>query len=297
MNANDEGWIKFYRCILNWEWWEDIYCYRLFSYFLLKANSSDQKWRGYEVKRGSLITSYQRIKEDTRMTVQQIRTAMEHLKSTGEITSKPTSKFTMITVCNYGRYQEGATSQQQALQQANPHAGNKPATSKQQTNNNKQEYNNGRIEESESSSPNVEEDMPDVPSAAEPAFVKNEDLKIDYGKLAQYWNERTKGVFGIVESIENNRRKLVRARIREKGKKAFMEAIDKVCASEFLAGKPWFNFDWLIRPNNFDKVMSGNFDNKEKPNKDGNNSATENNSRLGLGTVTRPSNKGMQTDI
>ena len=139
--------------------------------------------------------------------------------------------------------------------------------------------------------------MPDVPPAAASASVKKEDLKIDYGKLAQYWNERTKGVFGIVESIENNRRKMVRARIRDNGKKAFMEAIDKVCASEFLAGKPWFNFDWLIRPNNFDKVMSGNFDNKEKPNKDGNTGTTENNSRLGLGTVTRPSNKGMQTDI
>ena len=138
--------------------------------------------------------------------------------------------------------------------------------------------------------------MTDVPSAAEPASVEKEDLRIDYGKLAQYWNEKTKGVFGIVESIENNRRKIVRARIRDKGKKAFMEAIDKVCASTFLAGAAWFNFDWLIRPNNFDKVMSGNFDNKENPNKDGNTAST-NNSRLGIGTVTRPTNKGMQTDI
>ena len=293
---DEGGWVKLYRSIFKWEWWDDMYTRNLFVVCLLMANSSDRRWRGIVIGRGSFVTSMAHLSKIAGLTARQTRTAVEHLKSTNELTIETTNNYSIITVCHYERYQDPAEAERQTKRQTGSQTADKPPTNERQTTDTKQEYKNGRIEESESSSPIVEEDMTDVPSAAEPASVEKEDLRIDYGKLAQYWNEKTKGVFGIVESIENNRRKMVRARIRDKGKKAFMEAIDKVCASEFLAGKPWFNFDWLIRPNNFDKVMSGNFDNKEKPNKDGNTAST-NNSRLGIGTVTRPTNKGMQTDI
>lgn len=288
--------MKLYRSIFKWEWWDDMYTRNLFVVCLLMANSSDRRWRGIVIGRGSFVTSMAHLSKIAGLTARQTRTAVEHLKSTNELTIETTNNYSIITVCHYERYQDPAEAERQTKRQTGCQTADKPPTNERQTTDTKQEYKNGRIEESESSSPIVEEDMTDVPSAAEPASVKKEDLRIDYGKLAQYWNEKTKGVFGIVESIENNRRKMVRARIRDKGKKAFMEAIDKVCASTFLAGAAWFNFDWLIRPNNFDKVMSGNFDNKEKPNKDGNTAST-NNSRLGIGTVTRPTNKGMQTDI
>lgn len=293
---DEGGWVKLYRSIFKWEWWDDMYTRNLFVVCLLMANSSDRRWRGIVIGRGSFVTSMAHLSKITGLTARQTRTAVEHLKSTNELTIETTNNYSIITVCHYERYQDPAEAERQTKRQTGSQTADKPPTNERQTTDTKQEYKNGRIEESESSSPIVEEDMTDVPSAAEPAYVEKEDLRIDYGKLAQYWNEKTKGVFGIVESIENNRRKMVRARIRDKGKKAFMEAIDKVCASTFLAGAAWFNFDWLIRPNNFDKVMSGNFDNKEKPNKDGNTAST-NNSRLGIGTVTRPTNKGMQTDI
>ena len=293
---DEGGWVKLYRSIFKWEWWDDMYTRNLFVVCLLMANSSDRRWRGIVIGRGSFVTSMAHLSKIAGLTARQTRTAVEHLKSTNELTIETTNNYSIITVCHYERYQDPAEAERQTKRQTGCQTADKPPTNERQTTDTKQEYKNGRIEESESSSPIVEEDMTDVPSAAEPAYVEKEDLRIDYGKLAQYWNEKTKGVFGIVESIENNRRKMVRARIRDKGKKAFMEAIDKVCASTFLAGAAWFNFDWLIRPNNFDKVMSGNFDNKEKPNKDGNTAST-NNSRLGIGTVTRPTNKGMQTDI
>lgn len=293
---DEGGWVKLYRSIFKWEWWDDMYTRNLFVVCLLMANSSDRRWRGIVIGRGSFVTSMAHLSKIAGLTARQTRTAVEHLKSTNELTIKTTNNYSIITVCHYERYQDPAEAERQTKRQTGCQTADKPPTNERQTTDTKQEYKNGRIEENESSSPVVEEDMTDVPSAAEPASVEKEDLRIDYGKLAQYWNEKTKGVFGILESIENNRRKMVRARIRDKGKKAFMEAIDKVCASTFLAGAAWFNFDWLIRPNNFDKVMSGNFDNKEKPNKDGNTAST-NNSRLGIGTVTRPTNKGMQTDI
>ena len=86
--------------------------------------------------------------------------------------------------------------------------------------------------------------------------------RIDYEKLIEFWNEKTMCKWGRLTNIENNRRKMVRARIAEHGKAAMIIAIEKAAASDFLAGSPWFNFDWLIRPNNFDKIISGNYDNK-----------------------------------
>ena len=60
---------------------------------------------GYEIPRGSFVTSYPQLSKETGLTVQQVRTAIFHLKSTGEITVKTTSKFSIITVNKYISYQ------------------------------------------------------------------------------------------------------------------------------------------------------------------------------------------------
>ncbi len=293
---DDGGWVKLYRSIFKWEWWDDLYTRNLFIVCLLMANATDRRWRGMVIERGSFVTSVAHLSKVSGLSVRQTRTALEHLKSTNELTIKTTSDFSIITVCNYECYQAVAEGERQTRGQTERQTGDKPTTNQRQTNDNKQEYKNGRS--IVSSSPYVKEDMSGLKPDAPPSPEDEEDkiLQIDYGKLAEYWNEKTKGRFGKILYIENNRRKLVRARIRMYGKRAFMEAIDKVCASEYLDSQTWFNFDWLIRPNNFDKVMSGNFDNKEKQAQDGNTTNTTE-SRLGLGAVTKPANKGMQTDI
>lgn len=43
--------------------------------------------------------------KDTRLSQQAIRTACQHLKSTNEITSKSTNRFTVYTIVNYEKYQ------------------------------------------------------------------------------------------------------------------------------------------------------------------------------------------------
>ena len=45
-----------------------------------------------------------------------------------------------------------------------------------------------------------------------------------------------------------------------------LEAIDKIKESDYLQGKSnnWqITFDWFIRPNNFPKVLDGNYDNRK----------------------------------
>jgi len=141
------GWIKMYRSILEWDWWSDHNVTRLFLYFLVKANSVDKKWRGTVVKRGSFVTGLTQISEETGLSVQQLRTAIEKLKSTGEITDESTSQYRIVTICNYDRYQAKQDEYQQANQQPEQQTDNSQSTDEQQANNNNQEYKNKRIKE------------------------------------------------------------------------------------------------------------------------------------------------------
>lgn len=64
-----------------------------------------------------------------------------------------------------------------------------------------------------------------------------------------------------------NRYKLLNARIKEYGIDNVLKAIDNINYSSFLRGQSKSNwiitFDWLIRPNNFIKVLEGNYSDKE----------------------------------
>lgn len=89
---------------------------------------------------------------------------------------------------------------------------------------------------------------------------------INYGNLLAFWNTQTQGIFNSITCIKEKRRELVRARIRQHGKEAFMLAIRRATQSDFLKGqndRQWkMTFDWLVKPNNFIKVLEGNYDNR-----------------------------------
>ncbi len=94
---------------------------------------------------------------------------------------------------------------------------------------------------------------------------------IDYSELVKFFNEETKGVFGTVRTpLSDSRKGMINARIKSYGKKTFAGMIRKAYQSDFLKGqnkKGWTaSFDWLIKPTNFEKVISGNYDNKNRAN-------------------------------
>jgi hypothetical protein len=97
--------LKLYYKLLDWEWYTDANVMRLFIHCLLKANRFDKKWQGVEIKAGSFITSYENLAFETGLTVMQVRTAIKKLNLTGEITSKTTSRYSMITINNWNEYQ------------------------------------------------------------------------------------------------------------------------------------------------------------------------------------------------
>lgn len=99
---------------------------------------------------------------------------------------------------------------------------------------------------------------------------------IDYSELVKFFNEETKGVFGTVRTpLSDSRKGMINARIKSYGKKTFADMIHRAYQSDFLKGqnkKGWrASFDWLIKPTNFEKVISGNYDNKSNTIKNADN--------------------------
>ena len=126
-----EGWISLHRKFLSWEWFDKPEMVQLFIWLLLNANYTDKKWQGKVVKRGQILTTTPKIMEALRFSEQQARTCISRLKSTGEITCKATNKYTIITICNYDRYQNDNL---EGNGQNNGQT-NTPATDEQRTNN------------------------------------------------------------------------------------------------------------------------------------------------------------------
>lgn len=100
-----EGFVIEYRKIMQWEWYTDVNTAHLFRHCILKANYVEKTWQGILIKRGSFITSLQKLSAETGLTVKQVRTALEKLEKTGEVTNQSTSKYRIITVQNYDFYQ------------------------------------------------------------------------------------------------------------------------------------------------------------------------------------------------
>ena len=108
---SDTGWIKIHRKFQNWEWYQDGNTMRVFLHLLLTANHKDIKWRGSIIKRGQVLTGRKKLAKALKLTEDQIRTAIKHLKSTNEITSTITNRYTIITICKFDDYQTTLTNE------------------------------------------------------------------------------------------------------------------------------------------------------------------------------------------
>lgn len=146
----NDSYVKLNRNIAYWGWYKNNNTKALFLHCLIKANWTDGNYKGVFIPRGSFPTTFPLLKEQTGMTLQEIRTAIKHLKSTGELTVEVFPTFSLFTVNNYDLYQDNnietnrqVTDKQQSI--------NTKATDEQQTSNRRattiKEYKNIRNKE------------------------------------------------------------------------------------------------------------------------------------------------------
>ena len=83
--------------------------------------------------------------------------------------------------------------------------------------------------------------------------------------VIEAWNKLSLSKLVAIKP-NTNRYKMLKARINEFGIEKVIEAVESINNSDFLKGqndRSWvITFDWLIKPNNFTKVLEGNYLNK-----------------------------------
>lgn len=129
---------------MEWEWYTDINTTRLFIHMLLKANWKEGNFKGTTVPRGSFVASIGKLSSETGLTDREIRTAISHLKKTGEVTSKTTNKFTVFTVVKYDLYQTSDKQNDRQLT-GNRHSNDKQTTTIEEKKEGKKERNTPSI--------------------------------------------------------------------------------------------------------------------------------------------------------
>lgn len=97
---------------------------------------------------------------------------------------------------------------------------------------------------------------------------QTQSVSLDVKEVAEAWNDlQGLGIKPVSKmSASSTRYKALSARIREHGKDKVLEAIENIKVSNFLQGmndKGWvITFDWFAKPNNFVKVLDGNYSNR-----------------------------------
>lgn len=114
--AND-GYIKLYRKMMKWGWYTDTNAKCVFLHLLFLAQYETCFFRGIKLEIGQAVTSIREISAQTGISMQSVRTAIKHLKSTQEITQCTHGKFSVFTIQNYTEYQgDNTTSNKQVTQ-------------------------------------------------------------------------------------------------------------------------------------------------------------------------------------
>lgn len=99
------GYIKLFRKFKEWGWYKDPNTKAVFIELLLRANYKDGEYRGVQIKAGQAVFGRNELAEAVGLTPQNVKTSINHLKSTNEITIKTTNKFSVITVEKWAFWQ------------------------------------------------------------------------------------------------------------------------------------------------------------------------------------------------
>ena len=233
------GWIKMYRQFTEWEWYKNIPVRILFEHCLLKANHEDKKWQGAIIKKGSFVTSYENLSIETGLTYKQVRNALSKLKMTGEVAHKGHSQYSVITIKNWDKFQgEGSQLGSQRADEGQS-KGSQRATTKE-------------IKE-----------IKEIENKRNISFQKKNDPFIN--PIKTFFCDEYEKVFKVKPflSATDCIRLIELASDNKDIKEVIPEAVKRLKSIEFegINFKP--SASWLLKENNFERVMNGEFGGSE----------------------------------
>ena len=244
------GYIKLYRQMLDWGWYDDTNTKVVFLHLLLTANFKDTEWHGIQLKRGDVVTSIPSLAAALKLSERNVRTAISHLKATGEVTDKTFSKFRIISIKNYSQYQDD---DRQSDRQT---SGNRQSDDSQATGNRPQRKNdkNERIKEGKN-------------KALSSDFTE-ETASFDFDSVVELFHSLCPSLAKVSRLTKKQKNDILKANTVLNGD--FTSLFNRVEKSDFLKGvKGNWNgatFGWIFVPENLEKIISGRYDNKESSN-------------------------------
>lgn len=265
----EDGWIKLHRKMREWQHYQRPSVRLVFEELLFCANTKAGWFHGIKVKRGETMASVSTIEEYTGFSRKTVIKALAMLEESGEIRREKCGNYTKTIICKFDHYQGDDKKQSGGnITPPTPPPSTPPSTPidtpptpppstpEQELKKEKKEKNN--IDANASSS-----------GAGAPDPEMSSQESVDFVGLMKFFNRTMEEAGAIIprcKSCDGKRREFVRARIREHGLDAVYEMITKASQSDFLNGKSrsgWIaDFTWLFRPSNFQKVLEGNYDNR-----------------------------------
>ena len=90
---DNDTYIRLYRSFLNWQFYSDRNVKDVYLHCLLSANFKPKNWKGEIIGRGSFVTTYKKLSEELGMSPQEIRTAINKLIDSNDLTKKTTTNI------------------------------------------------------------------------------------------------------------------------------------------------------------------------------------------------------------
>ena len=149
----NKGFIKLPRELMYWMWYTDGNVFRVFVHLLLNACFEDGEFYGEKICKGQLITGRRVLASELRLSESQVRTALEKLEASGDITIKSTNKYSVITIVNWD-FLQNEEKFFTKKSQSNHHkkTNQSPHYKKEKNEKNEKKYSNARTREREHSS-------------------------------------------------------------------------------------------------------------------------------------------------
>ena len=244
----EKGWIKVHRSITECFIWTDkpFDKARAWIDLLLLVCHKDKKimidGKPFTVARGSYLISRGKLAERWGWSLKKLDNYLRVLEREEMVTTFSTKKGIVITIVNYDKFQVKGTTEDTVEDTTQDTVEDIPEEIAEDTaeDRQKKELNN--------------------------VMNVNNNISSSLHSVVDAWNSLSEyGIKPISKLTSGTKRydSLV-ARLNQYGLDDILKAIENIKHSDFLQGKTsnWFiKFDWFVKPNNFPKVLEGNYNN------------------------------------
>ena len=215
------------------------------------------------IKRGSYMLSIEKLCDRWMWSRNKVKRYLDVLEREHMIVTRRTNKGTLVSVVNYCVYQNQDKQVEPPLEPPDELA----------------------LEPALELALEPPDELPDEPQIKNIRNKEDKNIYIvsndticqtqDVRRVVDKWNELEKYGIASIKKLtsSSNRYRMLNARIKQFSLDDVLTAIENIKDSSFLQGKsdsrrPWvITFDWFVKPNNFPKVLEGQYSDK----KDGQN--------------------------